>query len=120
MIQKVNVAEKFSRIHEYWSPHIAGVINDTHLKLARLHGEFVWHHHAAEDELFLVVKGHLTILLRDQEIHLDPGEFVVIPRGTEHMPVAQEDVQVILLEPKSTVNTGEIVNERTVSNTQYI
>lgn len=114
MIQKINVNEKLSLFQEYWSPRIAGKINDMHLKLAKLHGQFVWHQHAKEDELFMVVQGHLIIHLRDQEIHLDPGEFVIIPRGTEHLPVAPDEVHVILLEPRDTLNTGDQINARTV------
>ncbi len=113
-IEKVNLAEKFGLIEEYWSPKIVGAQNDSHVKLAKLKGEFVWHHHEAEDELFLVVKGRLRIKLRDGEIQLDPGEFAIIPKGVEHCPVAEEEVHVMLIEPKTTVNTGNVTNERTV------
>jgi mannose-6-phosphate isomerase-like protein (cupin superfamily) len=113
-MEKVNLANKFDLFQEYWSPKIAGELNDSYLKLAKLKGEFVWHHHEAEDELFLVVKGRLVIKLRDRDISLDEGEFVIIPRGVEHCPVAEEEVHVLLLEPKSTVNTGNVENERTV------
>lgn len=115
-IEVVNIAQKFSLFQEYWSPRIAGELNDTYLKLARLKGEFVWHHHASEDELFLVVKGRLLIKLRDRDLWLGEGEFVIIPKGVEHCPVAPEEVQVILLEPKTTVNTGNLANERTVAS----
>ena len=113
-MEKVNLANKFGLIQEYWSPKIAGELNDSYLKLAKLKGEFVWHHHEAEDELFLVVQGRLLIKLRDRDILLDEGEFVIIPRGVEHCPVAEEEVHVLLLEPKSTVNTGNVQSERTV------
>jgi len=113
-MEKVNLASKFGLFQEYWSPKIVGELNDSYLKLAKLKGEFVWHHHEAEDELFLVVKGRLVIKLRDRDISLDEGEFVIIPRGVEHCPVAKEEVHVLLLEPKSTVNTGNVENERTV------
>lgn len=113
-MEKVNLAHKFSLFHDHWSPKIVGELNDAHVKLVKVQGEFVWHHHEAEDELFLVVRGHLVIRLRDGEIHLDPGEFVIIPRGVEHQPVAEEEVHVVLLEPKSTVNTGNIADARTV------
>jgi mannose-6-phosphate isomerase-like protein (cupin superfamily) len=113
-MEKVNLADKFGLFQEYWSPKIAGELNDSYLKLAKLKGEFVWHHHEAEDELFLVVKGRLVIKLRDRDISLDEGEFVIIPRGVEHCPVAEEEVHVLLLEPKSTVNTGNVQSERTV------
>ena len=113
-MEKANLAKKFDLFQEYWSPKIAGELNDSYLKLAKLKGEFVWHHHEAEDELFLVVKGRLVIKLRDRDISLDEGEFVIIPRGVEHCPVAEEEVHVLLLEPKSTVNTGNVQSERTV------
>ncbi len=113
-IEKVNLAQKFSMFQEPWSPRIVAEMNDFFVKLARLHGEFVWHHHDAEDELFLVIQGELTIQLRDRDLHLSPGELVVIPKGIEHKPVANDEVQVLLLEPKSTLNTGNLQNERTV------
>ena len=119
-IEKVNLAHKFNRFQDYWHPRIAGEINDSYLKLVKLKGEFVWHRHEAEDELFLVVKGRLLIQLRDGDIGLDEGEFVVIPRGVEHRPVAQDEVQVLLLEPKSTLNTGDVQDERTVSDLEWI
>jgi mannose-6-phosphate isomerase-like protein (cupin superfamily) len=112
----VNIAGKFSLFQEYWSPRIAAELNDSYIKLARLKGEFIWHHHENEDELFLVVKGRLLIKLRTGDLWLDEGEFVVIPKGVEHCPVAEEEVQVLLLEPKSTLNTGNIENERTVES----
>ncbi len=115
-MEKVNLANKFDLFQEHWSPKIAGELNDSYLKLVKLKGEFVWHHHEAEDELFLVVKGRLVIKLRDRDISLDEGEFVIIPRGVEHCPVAEEEVHVLLLEPKSTVNTGDVQNERTVGD----
>lgn len=112
-MEVINIAEKFKLFQECWSPRIAGELNDSYLKLARLKGEFVWHHHEHEDELFLVVRGRLLIRLRERDLWLDEGEFVVIPRGVEHCPVAEEEVHVILLEPKTTVNTGNVANERT-------
>ena len=115
MIEKVNLAQKLDLFTEYWSPRIAGDLNDSYVKLAKLKGEFVWHQHENEDELFLVVKGHLTIRLRDQDVELAPGEFVIIPRGVEHLPVAAEEVHVLLLEPKSTLNTGNVQSDRTVA-----
>lgn len=113
MVEPVNLAEKFALIEDYWSPRIAGELNDSYVKLAKLKGEFVWHHHEQEDELFLVVRGTLCIQLRDRDLWLREGEFAVIPRGVEHRPVASEEVHVLLLEPKTTVNTGTIQNERT-------
>lgn len=116
MINKVNLSEKFDSIHEYWSPRIAGELNGSYVKLAKLKGEFVWHKHDEEDELFLVIQGELTIELRDREIKLDAGEFVIIPKGVEHKPVATQEVHVLLLELKSTVNTGNVQNEFTVGD----
>ena len=119
-MEKVNLNQKFSLIQDYWSPKIAGEINDSYVKLVKLKGEFVWHHHETEDELFLVVKGKLLIKLRDRDIWLQEGEFVIIPKGIDHLPIADEEAHVILLEPKTTLNTGNIQNERTVSNLKRI
>ncbi len=113
---KINLADKFSKIAEYWSPKIVGQLNGQYVKLAKFRGEFAWHHHPNEDELFLVVKGRLTIRLRDGEVNLDEGEFAIIPRGVEHLPVARGEAQVLLLEPKTTRNTGDVENERTVES----
>ena len=111
---KVRLAEKLGQFSEHWSPRIVGELNGQHVKLAKLLGDFVWHKHAAEDELFLVLHGELLIELRDGEIRLGPGEFAIVPRGVEHRPVAEREVHVLLFEPASTVNTGELRNERTV------
>ncbi len=119
-MEKVNLADKFSLFQEYWSPKIVGELNDSHVKLAKLKGEFIWHHHDNEDELFLVVKGRLLIKLRNRDIWLDEGEFTIIPRGVEHLPVAEEEVHVLLLEPKTTLNTGNVQNERTVADLKQI
>ncbi len=120
MIEKVNLAQKFDRFNDYWVPRVAGELNDSYVKLAKLKGEFMWHHHDEEDELFLVVTGRLTIKLRDQDIELDSGEFVIIPRGVEHLPIANEEVHVLLLEPKSTLNTGNVQSERTVAELKRV
>jgi mannose-6-phosphate isomerase-like protein (cupin superfamily) len=112
-MEKINLAQKFSLFHDHWSPKIVGELNDSQVKLVKVQGEFVWHHHEVEDELFLVLKGRLTIKLRDRDIALDEGEFVIIPRGVEHKPVAEQEVHLLLLEPKSTLNTGNVENERT-------
>ena len=119
-MEKVNLSQKFSLFSDYWSPKIAGDINDSHVKLVKLKGEFVWHHHEQEDELFLVVKGKLLIKLRDQDISLDEGEFVIIPRGVEHCPVAEDEVHVLLLEPKTTLNTGNTRNDKTIADPERI
>jgi mannose-6-phosphate isomerase-like protein (cupin superfamily) len=114
-IEKVSLIEKLGSFQDCWSPKIVGELNDSFVKLVKLKGEFVWHHHEAEDELFLVVKGSLLIKLRDRDIRVEEGEFVIIPRGVEHLPIAKEEVHVLLLEPKSTLNTGNVANERTVA-----
>jgi len=120
MIQKVNLADKFARFQALWSPKILGEINDSFVKAVKCKGEFVWHHHDAEDELFFVVKGRLLIRLRDGEIRLAPGEFAIIPRGVEHLPVAEAETHVLLLEPKTTRNTGTVTSERTVAELERI
>ena len=112
-ISKVNPIEKLQQINEYWSPHIAGELNGQYVKLAKLKGEFVWHKHDDEDELFYIISGTLTIELRDKKIVLNEGEYVIIPRGVEHRPVAEEEVHVMLFEPKSTLNTGDAESELT-------
>ncbi|HEX6879841.1 MAG TPA: cupin domain-containing protein [Terriglobales bacterium] len=123
-IRVVNLAEKFSSFHECWSPRIAGEINDSYVKLAKLSGEFIWHKHENEDEMFLVVKGVLRMKIREEgserELSIGPGEYVIIPKGMEHLPIADEEAHVVLLEPKSTLNTGDVVNERTRAELQRI
>ena len=114
-VEVVDVAQKFGMFSEFWHPRIAGELNDSYVKLAKLKGEFVWHRHENEDELFWVVQGTLVIKLRDGDLTVQPGQFVIIPKGVEHMPVAAEEVHVVLLEPKSTVNTGDVQNERTIA-----
>lgn len=119
-MEKVNLSEKFALFQEHWQPKIAGQVGDSYVKLVKLKGEFVWHHHDDEDELFLVVKGRLTMRLRDGDIEVGEGEFIIVPRGVEHMPFAEEETHVLLLEPKSTLNTGNIRNERTVAELEHI
>lgn len=113
-IKKVNISEKFALINKHWDPKIAGELNGQHIRLAKLKGSFDWHHHEQEDEMFLVVSGQLDMHLRDQIITLDEGEFLIVPKGVEHKPVAEEEVQVLLFEPAATLNTGTDVTERTV------
>jgi mannose-6-phosphate isomerase-like protein (cupin superfamily) len=113
-IRKVNLAEMFGRFTDHWTPKVVGDVNDSAVKLVKLKGEFVWHHHDREDELFLVVKGRLRLKLRDTDLVLGPGEFAIIPHGVEHLPVAEEETHVLMFEPKSTLNTGNVRNERTV------
>ena len=115
MIEPVDLSAKFALFSEHWHPKIVGELNYSYVKLVKLKGEFVWHLHEWEDELFMVVKGTLRINLRDRVLEVREGQFVIIPRGVEHLPVAENEVQVLLLEPKSTVNTGEQVNDRTVA-----
>ena len=119
-ISAVSLKDKLDSFQDCWSPKIVGELNDSFVKLVKLQGQFVWHHHENEDELFLVVKGNLLIKLRDHDIRLKEGEFVIIPRGVEHLPIADEEVHVLLLEPKSTLNTGNVENERTVAELDRI
>ncbi len=117
---KVNIAGKLATFQECWSPKVVGRVNDTEIKLVKLAGEFVWHHHDAEDELFLVVKGRLLMQFRDREEWVEEGEFVIVPRGVEHRPVAPEEVHVLLVEPAGTLNTGNVQSERTVAAPEHI
>jgi mannose-6-phosphate isomerase-like protein (cupin superfamily) len=110
----VNLEEKLAQFTERWSPKIVGEVNDSYVKLVKFIGEFVWHHHDHEDEMFLVLKGRLRMRLREGDLDVGPGEFVIVPRGVEHLPVAAEETHVLLFEPKSTLNTGNVLNERTV------
>ena len=119
-MRSVNLAAKFRLFDEYWSPKIVGELNDAYVKLVKVKGEFVWHHHETEDELFFVVKGRLLLKFRDREVWVEEGEFVIVPRGVEHLPVAAEETHVMLLEPKSTLNTGNVRNARTVSELDRI
>lgn len=116
-MDKVNLAAKLAAFSEHWQPRIVGELNGQHVKLVKLQGEFVWHHHESEDELFLVLKGAMTIELRDRDVHLGEGEFFIVPRGVEHRPVAAEEAHVLLFEPASTLNTGNVRNERTYEAT---
>lgn len=112
-IEKVSLADKLGSFNDHWSPKIVGELNDSFVKLVKLKGEFVRHHHDTEDELFLVLKGSLLMKLNDRDIRVEEGEFIIIPRGVEHLPVADEETHVLLLEPRSTLNTGNVENERT-------
>ncbi len=120
MIEKVNLQDAFEKISEQWKPRIAGSVNDSHVKLAKLDGEFMWHHHEEEDELFLVVKGRLILRFRDGDLVLEEGEFAIVPRGVEHLPVAEEECCVLLVEPVGTLNTGNLRNERTVDEPESL
>ncbi|MDZ4765497.1 MAG: cupin domain-containing protein [Chloroflexota bacterium] len=120
MIAKVNLTEKFAQFSDHYSPKIVGDVQDCHVKLVKLHGEFVWHKHDDEDEMFLVFKGRLLMKLRDGDVWIEAGEFIIIPRGVEHLPVAPEEVHLMLFEPKGTLNTGDVENERTVAELQRL
>jgi mannose-6-phosphate isomerase-like protein (cupin superfamily) len=113
MLKATNIADTFAQFDDYWNPRIGGEINNFALKFTKLKGEFVWHHHEHEDELFLVIKGRLLIKLRDGDLWINEGEYAIIPHGVEHCPVAEEEVHLLLLEPKDTLNTGNVQNERT-------
>ena len=114
LMDKINLSEKFDLFSEQWRPKIVGELNDAHVKLAKLQGEFVWHQHENEDEMFMIHKGRLLIKFRDKDVWLDKGEFLIIPKGIEHKPVAEEEVELILIEPKTIVNTGDTQSERTI------
>lgn len=136
MPDKINLAQKFSQIHEYWKPYIAGELNGQLVKLDKLKGEFVWHHHESEDEMFLVVKGRFRIEFKDnpdknennadnsvratRSVQLKEGEFIIVPRGVEHKPVADEECWILLFEPASTLNTGNVVNELTLRELEKV
>ena len=117
---KVNLVDKLQQFTEHWSPRIVGELNGQHVKLAKLEGEFPWHHHQHEDELFLVLDGHLTIHLRDRTVELDEGEFFIVPRGVEHKPVAAGETHVMLFEPASTLNTGNVRSNLTVDEPEWL
>lgn len=119
-MHKVNLAEKFARFSEQWQPKIVGELNGQFVKLAKVQGAFIWHAHEHEDELFLVVKGTLTIRLRNRDVVLSEGEFFIVPRGVEHLPVAEREAWIMLFEPASTVNTGDAGGVRTVGQLDRI
>ncbi|MEE9433015.1 MAG: cupin domain-containing protein [Sphingorhabdus sp.] len=121
MASKVNLEDAFSKIPEAWQPKVAGDINDMQVKLAKFSGKFDWHHHEQEDELFLVVEGRMRMGLRDGDVDLDAGEFIIVPHGVEHCPEAlSEECHVLMLEPKTTLNTGNVINERTVQEPERL
>ena len=119
-MNKVNLADKLSLFHDHWNPRVVGELNGQYVKLAKLKGEFVWHRHDNEDELFLVLRGQLTMRLRDREVQLEQGEFFIVPRGVEHQPVAEEEAHVLLFEPASTLNTGNVRSELTREDLETI
>ena len=119
MLDKINLSEKFALFNDYWSPKIITRLNNSHIKLVKFQGEFVWHNHNA-DELFLVIKGRLLIKLRDRDVFLNEGELMVIPKTVDHKPIAVDEVSIILIEPVGTLNTGNIQNEKTQTQDEYI
>lgn len=127
-MEKINLGEKFALFSDYWNPKVVGELNGQQVKLVKVQGEFTWHHHENEDELFLVIQGQLAIEFRDREalpertrtVTLNPGEFIIVPKGVEHKPVAAEEAHIMLLEPVATLNTGNVVNEKTVATLQTL
>jgi mannose-6-phosphate isomerase-like protein (cupin superfamily) len=119
-MEKVNVLEKLSLFTDYFNPKIVGELNGQHIKLVKFKGEFVWHHHDNEDELFYVVKGSFDMHLRDKIITINAGEFLIVPKGVQHKPVAKEEVEIMLFEPATTLNTGNIINEKTVTTLDHL
>lgn len=119
-MEKVNLAQEFSQFQKQWSPKIAAELNGQYVKLVKFTGEFVWHHHDAEDELFLVVKGKMIMHFRERSVPVEEGEFIVVPRGVEHKPEAVGEAHVVLFEPKSTLNTGNVRNERTLEELEWV
>jgi mannose-6-phosphate isomerase-like protein (cupin superfamily) len=119
-VEKVKIAEKLSLFDERWSPKVVGELNGQHIKLVKLLGEFVWHHHDEEDEMFLVIDGRIRMEFRDREVWIEEGEFIVVPRGVEHRPVAEEEASVMLFEPASTLNTGNVRDGMTVTELDRI
>lgn len=119
-MQPINIRQKLASFDEHWSPKIIGQVNDCHIKLAKLKGEFVWHTHDDEDEMFLVIQGLLTMRFRDRDVDVNEGEMIIVPHGVEHLPVAKDEVHIMLFEPKSTLNTGNTRNERTVDQPEHL
>ncbi|HJZ83966.1 MAG TPA: cupin domain-containing protein [Polyangia bacterium] len=119
-MKKINLSEKFAQFQEHWSPKVIGELNGQQVKLVKFTGPFVWHHHEAEDELFLVVRGRFRMEFRDHAELIEQGELIIVPRGVEHRPVADEEAQVLLFEPASTLNTGNVRNQRTVDAPEHI
>ncbi len=119
-MEKVNLAEKFSLFNDHYNPRIVGELNGQQVKLVKLKGEFIWHKHDVEDELFLVIKGRLKMEYRDKTIEINEGEFIILPHGVEHRPVADEEVHILLFEPASTLNTGDVQHEKTRANLEKL
>jgi len=124
IMDKINIEEKLNLFNDYWNPKIIGELNDSYLKVVKLKGEFIWHHHDNEDEMFFVFKGTMVMRLKEnnavKEIKVNPGELIIIPKGVEHMPAADDEVHIMLIEPKTTLNTGNVINEKTVKKLKSI
>jgi mannose-6-phosphate isomerase-like protein (cupin superfamily) len=120
VMEKVNLQQKLSQIGDHWSPKVVGELNGQYVKLVKFQGEFVWHHHEHEDEMFLLVTGRFRMEFRDRHVWLEEGEFLIVPRGVEHRPVAEEEAHVLLFEPATTLNTGNVVNERTIQELERL
>lgn len=120
MLTKITLQDKLNQIQAYWQPHIVGTLNGQHVKLAKIKGAFVWHQHDHEDELFMVLSGSFDMELRDHTVTLNEGDLFIVPRGVEHRPVAQEEAAILLFEPIATLNTGNVVNERTVAQPKHL
>ena len=120
MLRKINIADKFSRFDEIWVPKIAAELNNDYIKLDKFHGEFLWHKHDDEDELFLVVKGSIIVKLRDGDVEVAEGEFIVIPKGVEHKPTAEKEAHVLIVEPKNALNTGDVQDDKTLTKLDWI
>ena len=119
-MNKINLAEKLNQFHDYWNPKVVGELNGQQVKLAKIKGEFVWHHHEDEDELFLVLQGRMKLEFRDRVVELTEGECFIVPRGVEHKPAADEETHLLVFEPASTLNTGNVRNDRTVDELERI
>ena len=115
-MQKVNLTREFDLLDQYWSPKVVGELNGQYVKIAKVRGEFIWHHHESEDELFLVVEGRMTMKLRDQDVNLEECEIFIVPRGVEHKPVAEEEAHILMFEPQSTLHRGNVGNQMTIEN----
>ena len=120
MIKKINISQKLAQFNDHWNPRIIGELNKQHVKLAKIKGEFIWHKHEDEDEMFLVLKGTLKIEFRDRTETIQENEIIIVPKGVEHKPIAKEEVSIMLFEPATTINTGALENERTRKNLESI
>ena len=119
-MKKINISQKLAQFKDHWNPRIIGELNQQHVKLAKLKGEFIWHKHDDEDEMFLVLKGTLKIEFRDRTETIQENEIIIVPKGVEHKPIAEQEVSIMLFEPATTINTGDLDNERTRKNLEYL